>query len=42
MDLRPRYGIPESHRVLTSLILGYPKFRYRRGICRDLAGATFH
>jgi len=41
-DLRARYGIPKSHRVLTSLILGYPKFRYRRGIGRDLAGVAFH
>jgi len=41
-ELRARYGIPKDHRVLTSLILGYPKFRYRRGIRRDLAGVTYH
>ena len=40
--LRTRYGIPDDHRVLTSLIMGYPKYRYRRGICRDLAGVTYH
>ena len=41
-DLRARYGIPKDHRVLTSLILGYPKYRYRQGIRRDLAGVTYH
>jgi len=39
--LRARYGIPKDHRVLTSLVLGYPKYRYRRGIRRDLAGVTY-
>lgn len=41
-DLRARYGIAKDHRVLTSLILGYPKYRYRQGIRRDLAGVTYH
>ena len=41
-DLRARYGIPKDHRVLTSLILGYPKYKYRQGIRRDLAGVTYH
>ena len=36
--LRQRYGIPKDNRVLTSLILGYPKYRYSRSIRRDLAG----
>ena len=36
--LRNRYGIPKDNRVLTSLILGYPKYRYRQSIRRDLAG----
>jgi nitroreductase len=36
--LRERFGIPKDNRVLTSLILGYPKYRYRKGIHRDLAG----
>jgi len=40
--LRARYGIPKDHRVLTSLVLGYPKYRYRRGIRRDLAGVRYH
>ncbi len=41
-ELRTRYGIPKDHRVLTSLILGYPKYRFRQGIRRDLAGVTYH
>jgi len=41
-DLRARYGIPKDNRVLTSLILGYPKYRYRQGIRRDLAGVQFN
>ena len=40
--LRDRYGIPEEHRVLTSLILGYPKYRYRQSIRRELAGVQYH
>jgi len=40
--LRERYGIPRENRVLTSLILGHPKYRYRQGIRRNLAGVTFH
>jgi nitroreductase len=41
-ELRSRYGIPKDNRVLTSLILGHPKYRYRRGIRRDLAGLQFN
>jgi ferredoxin len=40
--LRERYGIPKDNRVLTSLILGYPKYKYRQGIRRQLAGVTYH
>ncbi len=36
--LRQRYGIPKDNRVVTSLILGYPKYRYQKSIHRDLAG----
>jgi nitroreductase len=35
--LRERYGIPRENKVITSLILGYPKYRYKRSIHRDLA-----
>lgn len=41
-ELRERYGVPKDNHVLTSLILGYPKYRYRQGIRRDLAGVTYH
>lgn len=41
-ELRERYGIPKDNRVLTSLILGHPKYRYRQGIRRDLAGVQFN
>ena len=36
--LRKRYGIPKENKVMTSLILGHPKYKYRKSICRDLAG----
>jgi hypothetical protein len=39
--LRERYGIPKDNRVLTSLIIGHPKFRYRQGIGRELAGVRY-
>jgi nitroreductase len=41
-NLRERYGIPKDNRVLTSLILGHPKYKYRQGIRRKLAGVTYH
>ena len=40
--LRKRYGIPKDNKVLTSLILGYPKIKYRQSIRRDLARVTYH
>ena len=40
--LRERYGIPKDNRVLTSLIIGHPKYRYRQSIQRDLAGVVYH
>jgi NAD-dependent dihydropyrimidine dehydrogenase PreA subunit/nitroreductase len=36
--LRQRYGIPKENKVMTSLILGYPKYKYKKSIRRDLAG----
>lgn len=36
--LRERYGIPRMNRVVTSLILGHPRYKYKRSIRRDLAG----
>jgi hypothetical protein len=39
--LRKRYGIPKGNKVITSLILGHPKYRYRKGIRRNLAGVRY-
>ncbi len=36
--LRKRYRIPTENKVITSLILGHPKYRYKKSIHRDLAG----
>jgi len=36
--LRKRYSIPKENKVMTSLILGYPKYKYKKSIRRDLAG----
>lgn len=35
-ELRKLFGIPDQHEVLTSVILGYPKYKYKRGIKRVL------
>jgi nitroreductase/NAD-dependent dihydropyrimidine dehydrogenase PreA subunit len=40
--LRERYGIPKDNKVCTSLILGYPKYRYKKSISRDLADVQYH
>lgn len=40
-DLRERYGIPTGHKVHTSLILGYPKYRFHRGLGRRRGGVRF-
>jgi NAD-dependent dihydropyrimidine dehydrogenase PreA subunit/nitroreductase len=39
--LRERYGISKENKVITSLILGHPKYRYRKSIRRDLAGVRY-
>jgi len=36
--LRKRYGIPKENKVVTSLILGHPKYTYKKSIRRALAG----
>ena len=30
--------IPKENKVMTSLILGHPKYKYKKSIRRDLAG----
>jgi len=36
--LRERYGIPKENKAITSLVVGYPKYRFRKSIQRKLAG----
>jgi len=36
--LRSRYGIPKDNKVISALILGHPKYKYKKSIRRDLAG----
>jgi len=35
--LRKRYAIPKENKVITSLILGHPKYKYKKSIRRNLA-----
>jgi nitroreductase len=39
--LRAMFRIPAENEVLASMIVGYPKVRFRRGIRRKLAGVTW-
>ncbi len=35
-ELRKLFDIPESNQVISSIIIGYPKYKYQRGIKRNL------
>lgn len=35
-ELRKMFAVPDSHEVVTSLIIGYPKYKYQRGIKRKI------
>ena len=35
-ELRKMFLVPEKNRVVASMIVGYPKYKYQRGIKRDL------
>ncbi len=39
--LRKLFSIPDSNVVVASMILGYPKYRYQRGIKRSLKSVTW-
>lgn len=39
--LRKMFLIPDSNKVVASMILGYPKYRYQRGIKRELKSVTW-
>jgi nitroreductase/NAD-dependent dihydropyrimidine dehydrogenase PreA subunit len=35
-ELRKMFHIPENHEIVTSMIIGYPKYKYQRGIKREM------
>ncbi len=40
-ELRKMFSIPEGNQVVASMILGYPKHHYQRGIRRELKSVTW-
>jgi len=40
-ELRRMFSIPDDHSVVASMILGYPKYRYQRGIKRELKSVSW-
>jgi hypothetical protein len=40
-ELRKMFRVPEGNQVLASMVLGYPKYKYSRGIRRSPAGLTW-
>jgi ferredoxin len=40
-ELRELFSIPEENVVVAALILGYPRYRYQRGIKRELRSVTW-
>lgn len=40
-ELRRMFSIPDGHHVVASMILGYPKYRYQRGIKRELKSVSW-
>lgn len=39
--LRTMLNLPADHEVVSGIMLGYPRYRYQRGIRRELAGVTW-
>lgn len=39
--LQKLFGIPQDHAIVSAMILGYPKYRYQRGIRRELKSVTW-
>ncbi|MGD9577318.1 MAG: 4Fe-4S binding protein [Syntrophorhabdus sp.] len=39
--LRKLFSIPDSNAVVGTIILGFPKYRYQRGIRRNLKSVTW-
>jgi nitroreductase len=40
-ELRKLFSIPDNNVPVAAMILGYPKYRYQRGIKRDLKSVTW-
>ncbi len=40
-ELKKMFKIPEDNTVVAAMVLGYPKYKYSRGIRRSLAGLTW-
>jgi nitroreductase len=40
-ELKRMFSIPDSNNVVASMILGYPKYRYQRGIKRELKSVSW-
>ena len=40
-ELRSMFAIPDKNEVLAAMIVGYPKYHFRRGIKRKLAKVTW-
>jgi ferredoxin len=40
-ELRPRYGIAQDNHVVVALVLGYPKYKYRRVIHRQFKSVQY-
>ncbi|MGE5398009.1 MAG: nitroreductase family protein [Chitinophagales bacterium] len=40
-ELRNMLGIPKDHEVVSAMMLGYPRYRYHRGIRRPLASVNW-
>lgn len=40
--LREKYGIPKDNKVITSLILGHPKYKYRKSVSRNFPSVRFN
>jgi ferredoxin len=40
-ELRKRYGIPAENKVITSLILGHPKYKYKKSVKREFPSVRY-
>ena len=40
-DLRKRFEIPKDNKIITSLILGHPKYKYKKSIRREFPSVRF-